>query len=1342
MYIASRGKKFTNTSASGKSVVVALGSVREVVTLGPGQSLDLDKGKYAGAQVFEEVEYFKSSDEILKNSVIFDIETLGKGTGSIHEMALYKVGENELLVSTLKPQLVQRETGSDAYNMRRQSLMQFTDVSEYIKSRGGLVENLTHADNAILSFLKEEAIVKNIAEQYRGQKNLPKHIQSIIQAADTPDLLERQFVLSKHVPAIRANIDKIKITPEETLLQTYEKQEDYLVRYIIPQSERYQQFAKEHPHIQKVLGYLLDSKDVSAVSESGIKQFLTESFPDKADTISDMKIDVKHNQRASEAFENFATAMQGKVVFIANAAFESKQIGSYIDAATNIAIEKKLGKTDSEQIASTTKYLEKNKIPVNDINIKNYREMIKSNIKKEVNPFYKSGIATAVQTGESFYITGKEFNLARSIAFQTGDFSNLFQAFTQHTRSGDVRDIQDIIRSQQAMLGKMNVMAYERPLALSMEVQGRIYSALEKITPDMDLFKTSNVRSVIEALSSKETHIAAGDTGISEAVVLRESLSQSAAINQYMRGSYSQRKEMMKTAGVNSPLLKGILYGKMMEQMQSNGVFEELFKQRAGSFLEQMATVGQATRALRFDESPPNIKTKLQEKNVTLAGPKDTPVKDMVLTESIPVSRAKQLKMINYSEVRSDLLSTIDYPGLDTKKVVGEIEDTLLSKGILRKYSGGNIEFDSEALTKGSQKNLELIEFAKEKQKAYSGQIAGIERMQSTMNLPNMIHQAKMFLQGYEKFGKRVPIPEVPDSPIITKPTIPSLVNSVNDKIIAATTQEEAFSALDTELKMYSRAMYDDSSFGKMFNKNNMKYFGMYAVTGLALTAIGAVGDYAKSKPSSSILAPSYDTWYDNQSKFFGNENSFLDALSTDSENIEGMRETGIAAMLRKTGTDFGSPYQGPEYSNYVLNDNELRHARRKYMTESFTKNNFSTGGSINDLIKKLTNNLEGSGVVNFDPSTKEFFSDFVPVDQASMPYVKSSNFMQLDLSKGYQLSVEDADTITIKREGMGTELEQFMGSRPSFKFRLAGIDAPETAHGDREAQPYAYESKKVLESILSNSKDLRIMVNPAESTYGRQVAMLYSGNQNINLEMIRQGAVMHLPYRTGKEQIWDDEAFGKAQMQASTGVKGIFASSYWQAYADFRKQTGESVTFNTLANVNKVAENANLMSLYSIMNTSQKIGRYDVYMQQEMQALKEKMRAQTYKDGIKEFRALDTDYKGNEYNSLTYFGGSNPSLYKYHDAEVKADLTHLMRSRNSKISIDKFKASNLKENDMKLSKSELNPRNHGFSDTHLYSLYKTPRAKIHRRNQDIEYLQQATLNETMQTSPIGHYRM
>ena len=215
-----------------------------------------------------------------------------------------------------------------------------------------------------------------------------------------------------------------------------------------------------------------------------------------------------------------------------------------------------------------------------------------------------------------------------------------------------------------------------------------------------------------------------------------------------------------------------------------------------------------------------------------------------------------------------------------------------------------------------------------------------------------------------------------------------------------------------------------------------------------------------------------------------------------------------------------------------------------------------------------------------------------------------------------------------------------------------------------------------------------------------------------------------------------------KAQMQAASGNKGIFASSYWQAYADFRKQTGESVTFNTLANANKVAENANLMSLYSIMNTSKQIGRYDSSMQQEMQVLKEKMRAQTYKSGAKEFRALDTDYKGDEYNSLTYFSGSNPSLYKYHDEEVKADLSYLMRSRNSKIAIDKFKVSNLKENNMKLTQSELNPRNRGFTDTHLYSLYKTPRAKIQKRNQDIEYLQQATLNETMQTSPIGHHRM
>lgn len=69
---------------------------------------------------------------------------------------------------------------------------------------------------------------------------------------------------------------------------------------------------------------------------------------------------------------------------------------------------------------------------------------------------------------------------------------------------------------------------------------------------------------------------------------------------------------------------------------------------------------------------------------------------------------------------------------------------------------------------------------------------------------------------------------------------------------------------------------------------------------------------------------------------------------------------------------------------------------------------------------------------------------------------------------------------------------------------RLYGIDAPETAHGRKSAQPYGEESKKELESlILGNVVEVQ---TTGAKTYNRDVCRIFLDGKDVNLEMVKRG--------------------------------------------------------------------------------------------------------------------------------------------------------------------------------------------------------------------------------------------
>ncbi len=1363
MYVKNSGSTFINSSSSTTTVIVEYSNkTREFVQLRPGESLDLKKGRYAGGAVYEQIEYFKNSKDILKNAAIFDIETLGKGTGSIHEMALYRVDEKKLDVAVLKPEMVSRiDQKAESMQMRRTGMLQFRNITDILSARGTDVSKITYRDYAALSFLKDDSILKGVLSHNQNLLHAPGSLEAqallhLEEASKESDLVERQIKLGQNIQTIRQampflHLDNVHHT---SLLTAFEQKENYLARYL-PGTKANIQFIKEHPEISSMLEYLSDNS--RNLNESMIKRSLLRSFPEKTSEIKSIKTevikDITGDPRVTsqEAFEEIANRMKGKVIFIANAAFESKQIGSYLDAKVNEQLISKFGEDEVERNNAISRILKAKGVEVNEFTIKKEMQNQSEIIKRAENPFYNIGIATSAQTGESFYTTGVEYNKARAKAYKTGDFSNLMQALLDHTKAGDVRDIQDVIRSHQAMLGRLHVMDYKKPLAMSMEVQARMYNMLNLLSdPNFDSLNEKSQKRMREAIGEfKETHLSYGDVSISEKVALTESLDQAEALNKYMRMT-GKEKAILRGAGISksSALFRSVMYGKMMEEMSGHGVFEALFKQRAGTLLELLGTTGEAFKVASADEGIIKLGKKQQRRMVEILDSTGKIIQQESI-EEIDVAKPTVKTLTNYLQIKDVLMNTTDYPNIDIPKIMEKMESDLIKKNVLEKKGPDYVDFTTSALEKGSPENLALLEYSSNQQKAYHGQIQSMKAMAKKMNIPHMIAKTHMFLQGYEYGGLRVEMPSLPNL-VTTNRTekLASFSNLVNYELVGKNLDPDAASdVVNATMKNFRNSLANDTTLGKAFSAVSLKHFGMYALGAAAIHFADKVNDYVEGTGPSSILVPDYDTWYEKQSEFFGNEDSFLNSIK-EQVNIEGMKENGLAALLRKKNTDFGSPYQGPEYSSNVLDNIRLTNARQRYLSKSFTKSAFSNEGNLNYILKKYMNNLKGSGIVNYDPQLKEFFSDMIPIDQEEVPFLKSSNFMEINLSKGYQLSVDDADTLTVKREGLGTGLESFMGSRPKFSFRLAGIDAPETAHDDRAAQPYAEEAKIALQNIIANSKDVKMYVNPAETTYGRQVGLLYVDGKNVNLDLVRRGMVAHLPYKSKSgEQLWDDEAFGKAAIQASQGNKGIYSSGYFKAYADFKNQTGESVTFNTLANYDKVARNANLMTLTSIMEGAQKRGQYDLYAQEQMMLLKEKMSDQKFKKGSDFFNSLDDDYISNEFMKLTHYSEDKQATnHKAFAHELKQDLAFLMKSRNSKVNYEKYNHANLKELDSHLANSSIKNSsikyNHAYSNMNMKQYYGAKPEKIKTRKDDIAYLTQVTLQESMEMSASRYQRM
>ena len=201
---------------------------------------------------------------------------------------------------------------------------------------------------------------------------------------------------------------------------------------------------------------------------------------------------------------------------------------------------------------------------------------------------------------------------------------------------------------------------------------------------------------------------------------------------------------------------------------------------------------------------------------------------------------------------------------------------------------------------------------------------------------------------------------------------------------------------------------------------------------------------------------------------------------------------------------------------------------------------------------------------------------------------------MTMDLSN-YKIEVNDADTITVKRGGVRGALQSFFGFNRGYEFRLAGIDAPETFHGElgmKSAQPHADDATLALKSMLRESGNLQLVYDPENVTYGRMVGAIIADGRNVNFDLVKRGHVAALPfYKKGTKPLVDLTAIQRLEEYSRASQVGMWAHPYFQIYSSVEEITNQRITFQYFSRKSQLARNATTMSLASLMQNAQDQG-------------------------------------------------------------------------------------------------------------------------------------------------------
>lgn len=1279
---------FINTSRDTKSVqvnyVLSGNPGVAVINLSPGEVFNEASAKLVIAKDAEIVSVktpdskgnlkevlptrLASSKEILKASVVLDIETTELRAGApITQLAVTSIDSKKSTLFIPSSQDFIATTSSVEKSISFQHRLQargikipekynFRDIKyaeAYINMKGINLEKI--GDDEFQNILKKIKSPKN--QKAQGKKAHKKLISDIEDHLISNDKFQAKLFVKNQEKLKKAGVS---VNQEKRILM------DAIIDGSLT-DDQVKNYLRQN---QGVLNIDEEMNSLRLVKDRSLRDIINSDVPE---------------------------LIKGKVTWIANANFESGQFGARIRAqAEEARAAYNLSVADSRKLEQSDfiKAFNKGQLTTTLEDINKTRDPSSQLITR--NPY--SGVNLA--TGKPFDVTGTGvFDTARAKAFKTGDFSDLYEAMLMDTRPGDVRDPTDLSRSLQSKLKKIGVLDIDKPSALSVEVQSRLALAAREMRLAEEAGETLDPTRLIQSLKAKETHIAIGDTVLSETPLVREYFDLLESLRVFEAGGEEAQELINQSKQGKGGLHRALVVGSLQDYFNKGtvdasgdyieGLDDVLFKQRIGRTLEDIATSGETE--VRVAKPGLGVKTK------------------MVSQEGIDYFRKINTQSFIYERKSTinevvDLLKNVpEYSSADKQKYIDSmLEDT---KGF----------FDSKGnLIKGKQ--ADLLKVARRNTESADAQIKAIENR--LPNVEEFSENLKSF-SGIEDTGSASG-----KSSIALNENVASILES--NKSVPGTSQ------------LSSLAEETGSSLRRALGRG---------IIGAALIGVGFKlvdeGTRESREKRNNYTLPDFEDFMKAQASFYGSQESFLTQIR-EKYNVEGLQESGIMAEMRKLATDFGSPYQGMGYSTSVLDNYALRRERQKYEQAQFGSRHFSVDGDVGFQLKRFMDSTFRKQMGYSRKTSALFYGDFKRISSGKYNSLKGDNIIE-HKAKASEITVEDADTITIKRNGSNNNsLSQFMGigQQDSMSIRLAGIDAPETAHGDRSAQPYAEKAKQIAKELISKAKDIRVVSRQDDTTYGRQVSMVYLDGKNLNLELVRRGAAAFLPFRgKGKSSFYNQRAFEEAEKQASEGNRGMWSDPYFRAYQMVKSRSGQSITFNTLVNASKVAKSSQLMSVAALMEEAGRAGEINNHLAEQLVELGETQRVAS--SASKRSIYSPDKMRGNGIQTdLQTFGSMGNSINSVLD-QLKYEISELQRTKGSKNTAETARVRKLSSNNMNLAKDSIKKaqREYDFEKEERIKKIQAARLTKQKRINDMQYMQHTALGNLF-NSPINHHRM
>jgi len=915
----------------------------------------------------------------------------------------------------------------------------------------------------------------------------------------------------------------------------------------------------------------------------------------------------------------FLRRTKGHAIWIANANFESKQIGAKL-----AVIEQ--GVREAFESGKITEAEYKKRIT----QAGGLREQIRG---------------TSYKTSDVLAVTGIEMNRARAMAQITGDWGNVYKTILETTKAGDVRDILDLVKSQQSMLKKMGMLEQVRPHGFGIDVSARLYG-----------FSRARGDDAAKALLQAEAHKAIFDVAVSEDFVLRESLRQNNALDEVLRGTNAGKRFLEEAKLGRGALADAIRYAQAHSAI-TPALQEAEAKKRFGRLLADFAESNKTvqTQGRRMGE----VKRLLPDGSL----------------ERTPQAFSTTRTFNVIEDAVSHVARDPHYSAIDARKVWSSVQERMIREGALAEVAG-TLEI----------KNREQL----------GRSLADLES-HSNAYVDDWLSKMKMSAGSAAEFEQSI---------LKNQMTVDSLQSRFG-----------SWKAMDLPG-------------GKM-----MRYAGMFA---LGMGAAGAIKNIydgpSQGGGHQTYRTMNYDNWLAHHSEYAG--------LDESTGVPVGLPRSGMGARMNSRMTDFGSPYSGPIYSQYIFEQQKLLAEREKYLREMYNVQHYDPNTTLGGYFKHFQN-AEGdpqsifksirSATRSVSPTYTEhsFITSGEMVSSKGYHGMANMNLFRVDLSN-YKVSAEDADTIVLRKKGVTGAVSSFFGMGEEFKFRMAGIDAPETAHGPgtgyKSAMPYADAGTVALQGMLAGGTNLELLVDPKNMTYGRQVATIFQDGRNLNLELVKRGYAAHLPFRKkGVKEMYNPQVFSRAEALAQGADRNMWSSPFFKAYEDIVAASGQTITFNTFTQPNKLARNSTLMSASALMRNAQEQGMYG-----NAQAVA----AAEIGERFKHF-GFKPDYK----DPILHNWGNAP--HKNYMTQMLQDTEGLIKSKGGKISNKLSRKSGYGNLDKSLSLDTMNSSNSIWNKRKLWA-YEAYDVENDRRRQRREMMASAQrrINNQLFQSPINHHRM